>query len=65
MDIRKEAGSLQDELARELGTTPRVRTGRPGQLDVMVDGTVVFSKKVAKRMPQPGEVVRLAKAVTR
>jgi len=40
-----------------------VRTGSLGQLDVMVDGTVVFSKKAAKRGPEPGEIVRLAKAV--
>ncbi len=65
MDIRKEAGSLRDELSRELGTTAKVKTGRPGQLDVMVDGTVVFSKAAAKRMPQPGEVVRLARALGR
>lgn len=57
--------SLQAELAREVGTTPTIRWGLPGQLDVVVDGAVVFSKKAAKRMPQPGEVARLAKAVRR
>ena len=65
MDIRKEAGSLQNELTRELGTTPKIRLGGPGQLDVVVDGTVVFSKKAARRMPEPGEVARLVKAVRR
>jgi hypothetical protein len=54
--------SLQAELAREMGVTPTIRWGVPGQLDVLVDGTVVFSKKAAKRMPEPGEVARLANA---
>ena len=54
--------SLQGELARETGVTPTIRWGKPGQLDVIVDGALVFSKKVAKRMPEPGEVSRLAKA---
>ena len=34
------------------------------QLDVVVDGKVVFSKKTQKRMPERGEVSRLVKAVT-
>lgn len=57
--------SLQAELTREVGVTPTIRWGLLGQLDVVVDGAVVFSKKAAKRMPQPGEVARLAKAVRR
>lgn len=65
MDIRKEAVGLQAELTRETGVTPTIRWGLPGQLDVLVDGAVVFSKKTMKRMPQPGEVVRLAKDVRR
>ena len=57
--------SLQGELAREVGVTPAIRWGLPGQLDVLIDGAVVFSKKAARRMPQPGEVARLAKSVRR
>jgi len=53
---------LQTELAREVGVTPEIRWGGFGQLDVLIDGQVVFSKKAAKRMPEPGEVSRLAKA---
>ena len=52
--------SLQAELAAALGVTPRIRWGVPGQLDVLIEGKVVFSKKTAKRMPEPGEVARLA-----
>lgn len=53
--------SLQAELAREVGVTPKIRWGGLGQLDVIVDGTVVFSKKVTKRMPTPGEITRLVR----
>jgi hypothetical protein len=54
--------SLKEELAKEMGVTPTIRWGVLGQLDVFVDGTVVFSKKAAKRMPEPGEIVRLTSA---
>ena len=57
--------SLQKELTASLGVAPSIRWGLPGELEVVVDGAIVFSKKVAKRMPQPGEVARLAKAVRR
>ena len=53
--------SLQAGLAREVGVTPKVRWGGLGQLDVVVDGRVVFSKKAAKRMPAAGEIARLVR----
>jgi hypothetical protein len=57
--------SLQAELTSEVGVRPKIRWGGLGQLDVVVDGSVVFSKKSAGRMPLPGEVARLAQAVRR
>jgi hypothetical protein len=59
MDIRREAVGLKRELEQSLGVTPSIRWGAPGQLDVIVDGRVVFSKKSAGRMPAPGELPRL------
>ena len=59
MDIRREAVGLKQELERTLGVSPTIRWGGPGQLDVLVDGTVVFSKRSAGRMPGPGELPRL------
>ena len=56
MDIRREAVGLKTEIERSLGVTPTIRSGGPGQLDVLVDGTVVFSKKSAGRLPAPGEL---------
>jgi predicted Rdx family selenoprotein len=42
--------------------SPRIRWGSFGQFDVVVDGQVVFSKKAAGRMPNPGEVRALMNA---
>jgi len=36
-----------------------MRWGRSGQLDVIVDGEVVFSKQQAGRMPTAEEIVKL------
>jgi predicted Rdx family selenoprotein len=63
MDIRREAGRLADELGSALGERPRIRMGGLGVLDVIVDGTVVFSRKAEKRIPPAGEIVaRVRKA---
>jgi predicted Rdx family selenoprotein len=59
MDIRREAVGLKQELERTLNVSPTIRWGGPGQLDVLVDGTLVFSKRSAGRMPAPGELERL------
>lgn len=53
---------LAGELEGELKTPVRIRWGGMGQLDVRVDGAVVFSKKTAGRLPAPGEVAGLVKA---
>jgi hypothetical protein len=53
--------SLRDDLSRSLGITPRIRFGGFGQLDVMVDGKVVFSKKHVGRSPTAAEIIRLVK----
>jgi len=36
-------------------------TGNKGIFDVRVNGELIFSKKVKKRYPQPGEIVALIK----
>jgi hypothetical protein len=50
---------LKGELERALGVSPSIRGGGPGQLDVLVDGRLVFSKKSAGRLPVPGELEQL------
>ena len=62
-DLPAEADSLRQEVERHLSVTPRIRWGGPGQMDILVTGTIVFSKKAARRMPSPGEVVGLVKAL--
>jgi selT/selW/selH-like putative selenoprotein len=37
---------------------PRIRIGGQGQLDVIVDGVVVFSRKQAGRYPTAEEIVQ-------
>lgn len=59
MDIRREAVSLKSGLERALGVSPTIRWGGPGQLDVTVDGEVVFSKKSAGRSPTVAELTQL------
>ena len=49
--------SLQKELAKSLGVTPKIKMGGQGQLDVIVDGTVVFSRQQAGRFPTAAEIV--------
>jgi hypothetical protein len=40
---------------------PKLRLGGLGQLDVLVDGKLVFSKKQAGRSPTAPDIVRLIK----
>ena len=53
--------SLQQELSKSLGVTPRIRWGGFGQLDVLVDGKLVFSKKQAGRSPTATDIARLVR----
>ena len=48
---------LRDDLAKTLGVTPTIRFGGFGQLDVLVDGKTVFSKKQAGRSPTAADIV--------
>jgi hypothetical protein len=62
-DIKQEVVNLGHELKQALNVSPRIRWGGPGQMDVLVNGTAVFSRKTAGRMPKPGEVVSLLRSV--
>ena len=41
--------------------TPKIKMGGQGQLDVIVDGDVVFSRQQAGRFPTAGEIVEAVK----
>lgn len=49
--------SLQSDLEGSLGVTPKIKMGAQGQLDVIVDGDVVFSRQKAGRFPTAAEIV--------
>ena len=53
---------LQRDLTKSLGVTPRIRWGGFGQLDVIVDGKVVFSKTQAGHSPSAADIARLIKS---
>jgi hypothetical protein len=42
-------------------SSPKIRFGGFGSLDVMVDGKIVFSKEQAGRTPIAAEIVRIIK----
>ena len=49
--------SLADAIDRATGVKPKIRMGGIGVLDVVVDGTTVFSKKAEGRVPPAAEIV--------
>ena len=48
--------SLADAIDRATGVKPKIRMGGIGVLDVVVDGTTVFSKKAEGRVPPAAEI---------
>ena len=51
--------SLKNSIERELGTLIRLRAGAPGSLIVLVNGDQIYSKKQAKRSPNPDEIIKM------
>ncbi|MBK9376655.1 MAG: Rdx family protein [Holophagales bacterium] len=47
------------ELKRAFGVDATLKKGSGGVFDVVVDGTLVYSKRDTGRFPEPGEVSRL------
>ncbi len=54
--------SLKERIDRELHISTRIRLGKPGSLDIFVDGKKVYSKKETGRLPTPDEIVALLRA---
>jgi hypothetical protein len=53
---------LQQAIAERTGTTPRLRFGGPGSLDIIIDGETVFSKKQTGRVPSVAEGLAIVEA---
>jgi len=49
------------ELKKELGIEAQLIGSKGGVFDVKVDGKVIYSKDIADRFPNPGEVTALIK----
>ena len=54
--------SLKGRIESRLKIPTRIRPGWPGALDVIVDGQTVYSKKQARRLPGPDEIIDLIRA---
>jgi selT/selW/selH-like putative selenoprotein len=54
--------SLKKSVESKLKTPTRIRLGRPGALDVFVDGQRIYSKKETGRLPTVDEIIELIRA---
>jgi hypothetical protein len=54
--------SLRNEITKKTGITPKLKIGKPGSLDIIVDGQVLYSKEKTGRMPTVDEAVALLNA---
>jgi selT/selW/selH-like putative selenoprotein len=54
--------SLKKSVEGKLKISTRIRLGRPGALDVFVDGQRVYSKKQTGRLPTVNEIIELIRA---
>lgn len=54
--------SLKENIEAKLRISTRIRLGKPGALDVFVDGQRIYSKDAAGRLPIADEIVDLIRA---
>jgi hypothetical protein len=57
-----EAGRLKREIKAELNVTPKMSFAGTGVLDVVLDGTTIFSYQEKHRLPGRGEIAGLIQA---
>ncbi len=50
-------------MRKQLNIKPKMSFGAVGVLDVLVDGKTIFSHQAEGRMPVPGEIVALIRAL--
>ena len=55
--------SLKQDIERELKTPVRLKMGRPGALNVYVNGEQVYSYQQAGRMPTSQEILALLRSL--
>ena len=54
-----KAVSLAAELKESFDTQVKLLSGKRGDFEVVVDGELVFSKKIMSRFPEEGEITQL------
>lgn len=54
---------LRNELRETLQVPAKIRWGGFGELTVTVDGRAIFSRRQARRAPEPGEIARLVRSL--
>ncbi len=54
-----KAVSLAAELKESFDTQVELLSGKRGDFEVVVDGELVFSKKIMSRFPEEGEITQL------
>ena len=54
-----KAVSLAAELKESFDTQVELLSGKRGDFEVVVDGELVFSKKIMSRFPEEGEIAQL------
>ena len=58
-NYEKRAVGLAAELKEAYGIDPEIIPGKRGDFEVVVDGELVFSKKIMSRFPEEGEITQL------
>jgi len=57
MELRRAAVSLQKAAEEKLGIKPKIRTGKRGDMTVLVDGKSVFGYKAEGKMPATADLL--------
>ena len=58
-NYKPSAVSLAAELKESFDTQVELLSGKRGDFEVVVDGELVFSKKIMSRFPEEGEITQL------
>ena len=62
MDLRRAAVGLRNAAEQKFGVKAKIRTGSPGDMNVLVDGKNVFGYKREGALPGTEELLRRIQA---
>lgn len=61
--MRVQAVSLKQDIERELKLPVKVKMGRPGALNIYVNGRQIYSYQRTKRLPTSQQILALVRSV--